>query len=394
MSRKGRWFAAGLASLLACLACTEREPESASSLPFEEAFQLVEVVQLGEDATDSIAEIGIFVERQDGGFVIGDRFLSRVRSYASDGSLEAGFGRFGNGPWEFQGIHGVAVTAAGRVVVASARNSWLTYLNGDLSPDSMLALPGFFVTSLLPLGSDLVFFGMGRELRGYELHEQEGLFHRLTDGQVVWSSWTTPLYRKPYWGSFGSVTSAVAGDSLYVMTSLLYPATILNGAGDSIGSIGTPSNTFRRIPDIPRGYFAFTEGEAPSGNRMRDVVASYDLVERMDVVGGDHLVFTVGRPDQTSLPPGLRFIHSHVEVYNRHTGVKRFEDVTLPEGARVIGGGRYLYVLLNPDIPPWRLAKYRPLASAPLSGRAAASHLTTALRRVAAAVAPRMEPRR
>ncbi|MCY3612425.1 MAG: hypothetical protein OXH51_12920 [Gemmatimonadetes bacterium] len=29
------------------------------------------------------------------------------------------------------------------------------------------------------------------------------------------------------------------------------------------------------------------------------------------------------------------------------------------KGVKVLGGGRYLYVLQNPDIPPWRIAKYR-----------------------------------
>lgn len=157
----------------------------------------------------------------------------------------------------------------------------------------------------------------------------------------------------------GGLATAAAGDSLFIMASLLYPATILNGAGDSIGTIGQPSSSFRRIPEIPAGYFAFREGETPDPNRMRDLLASYDLALRIDVVGDDYLVFTVGRPDETSLPPGLRFFHTHVEAYDRHTGAKLFEDVALPEGSKVVGGGRFLYVLLNADIPPWRIGKYR-----------------------------------
>ena len=95
---------------------------------------------------------------------------------------------------------------------------------------------------------------------------------------------------------------------------------------------------------------------------MRDLLASYDVALRIDVVADDNLVFTVGRPDETSLPPGLRFFHTHVEGYDRHTAAKLFEDVALPEGSKVVGGGRYLYVLLNADIPPWRVAKYRLVA--------------------------------
>ena len=92
---------------------------------------------------------------------------------------------------------------------------------------------------------------------------------------------------------------------------------------------------------------------------MRNLLASYDLVPRIDVVGGNHLVFTIGHPDERKLPPGIHEIHTHVEAYNRHTGAKLFEDVALPEGSKVVAGGRYLYVLLNAYIPPWRIGKYR-----------------------------------
>ena len=83
---------------------------------------------LGEDPADSIAEVGPFFEKRDGGFVIADRLLPRVRTYRQDGSLQAGFGRFGEGPWEFHRIRGVTETADGRIVVTGAPNGALTYL--------------------------------------------------------------------------------------------------------------------------------------------------------------------------------------------------------------------------------------------------------------------------
>ena len=129
--------AALLASMSPLLvACGERQVTVASP-PFEAVFELSEVIELGEDPADSIAEVGVFVERRDGGLIIGDRLLPRVRTYAEDGSLEAGFGRFGEGPWELQRISGVAETASGRIVVASPYTRWLTYLNSDLSPDTV-----------------------------------------------------------------------------------------------------------------------------------------------------------------------------------------------------------------------------------------------------------------
>ncbi len=54
----------------------------------------------------------------------------------------------------------------------------------------------------------------------------------------------------------------------------------------------------------------------------------------------------------------FRELDVSVEAYDRHTGRKLFENVPLPDGSKVLAGGRYLYVLLNPDIPPWRIAKY------------------------------------
>ena len=273
--------------------------------------------------------------------------------------LEAAFGRFGSGPWEFHGIGGVIEAASGRIVVASMPNPWLTYLHSDLRPDTLLAFGRYWVGQMLPYGRDVVFLGAGRETERSVVDEQDGYLHRLVDGRVAWSSWASPYSGKPYWSSFGDVSIAAAGDSLFIMPSLLYPATVLNGAGDSVGTIGTPPPSFRRIPEIPRGYFAFGSGEAPSGNRMGELLASLDLVPRIDVVGGQHLVFTLGRPDETRMPPLGEALHTSVEVYARHTGAKLYEDVPLPDGAKVLGGGRYLYVLQNAVIPPWRIAKYR-----------------------------------
>ncbi|MXX54625.1 MAG: hypothetical protein F4205_05880 [Gemmatimonadetes bacterium] len=362
-SLQGRWpLVLGLAATGFVASCEEEDPVVPSP-PFDEVFQLEEVIELGDDPVDPVATVGIFLERRDGGFLMGDGLRPRVRTYSETGELQAAFGRFGDGPWEFRRIIGLAETPAGGVVV-SAGDARLTYLHADLAEDSLFTLDGHVFGRLVAFQDDVLFTGYTpentAELQSLGVARQQvGIFHRLADGQVLWSSWTTPARDKPYWGAMGSLATAAAGDSLFIMASLLYPATILNGAGDSIGTIGQPSSSFRRIPEIPAGYFAFREGETPDPNRMRDLLASYDVALRIDVLADDYLVFTVGRPDETSLPPGLRFFHTHVEAYNRHTGAKLFEDVALPEGSKVVGGGRYLYVLLIPDIPPWRVAKYR-----------------------------------
>ena len=344
------------AAPMVVFASCDRSPQTVASPPFAEVFELTEVIELGEDPADSIAEVGVFVERQHGGFIIGDRRLPRVRTYAEDGSLQAAFGRFGDGPWELRRIGGVAETASGQIVVSSPRNRWLTYLNSDLSPDTLVGVGDNAVVEVFPYGADIVFWGIGPAGTIHDVAMQDGYFHRIVDGRVVWTSWTTPIFGMPYWHGFGDVAGAVAGDSIFAMAELLYPATILNGAGDSVGTIGTPSPSFRRVPEIQPGAYATT---SPGGQDPSDILGTFDLVPRIDVVSGDYLIFTVGQLDETKPFFPFKTLHTRLEVYDRHTGTKLYEDVLLSGGVKVLGGGRYLYVLQNPDIPPWRIAKYR-----------------------------------
>ena len=251
---------------------------------------------------------------------------------------------------------GVAETASGQIVVSSPRNRWLTYLNSDLSPDTLVGIGDNAVVEVFPYGPDIVFWGIRPARTIHDVAMQDGYFHRLVDGRVVWTSWTTPIFGMPYWHGFGDVTGAVAGDSIFAMAELLYPATILNAAGDSVGTIGTPSPTFRRVPEIQPGAYGTT---SPGGQDASDLLGTFDLVPRIDVVSGDYLIFTVGQLDETKPFFPFKVRHTRLEVYDRHIGVKLFEDVPLPQGVKVLGGGRYLYVLQNPDIPPWRIAKYR-----------------------------------
>ena len=212
--------------------------------------------------------------------------------------------------------------------------------------------------TVLPLGPDIVFGGIGRDMYAADM---DGLYHRLVDSTVAWSSWNTLAASMPYWNALGRAHAAVGGDSVYVMAGLLYPATILNGAGDSVGTIGTPPAGFRRVPELEPGALAFTSEEGPgaqAGNPIKRLIESFDLVTSMDIVDSNRLVFTVGRLDPAKPWFPFEQLDVSVEAYDRHTGQKLFENVRLPEGSKVLGGGRYLYVLLGPRIPPWRIAKY------------------------------------
>ena len=321
----------------------------------EEVFAVESVVQLGEDPADSIAEIGDFVERRDGGYVIGDRLLPRVRSYDEDGGLEAAFGRFGEGPFEFRQIRAVAEAPSGRIVVASSRQSHLTYLTSSLAPDTMVALPAG-PTDIFTLGPDLlVRMNAGDPNERRVSHPP--LLHRVTPPELVWSSYELPFspLERPYWASFAHFPVAVSGDSIFVMSGLEYPVTIIDGAGVTVGTLGVPSASFRPIPVLERGALADL-GNYPT--LFRELLARFDIIDRIDAVGS-RLVLTRGRYNPERPMPPRELLHTSLEVYDRHTGTKLYEDVPLPEGSRVLGGGRFLYLLLDMHAPPWRIAKLR-----------------------------------
>ena len=314
---------------------------------------MASVVQLGEDPADSIAEVGAFVERRSGGFVIGDRLLPRVRPYYEDGRLDVAFGRFGEGPFEFRRISAVAETVSDRIVVVDGENR-LTYLSRELSPDTVVTVPGL-VADAKALGPDLILGMLAPEALGRNRRTATApLVHRLSGHSLAWSAFPLPftLVERPYWPSLTTVPMAVAGDSVFVAVSLLYPVSILSGDGEVIDTIGTPPPSFHRIPVLEEGALS----DATTYGQMPEFLASFHVIERIDVVADSYLILTHGQFDRTQGLSGGR-LHTSLDVYDRHTGAKLYEDIPLPEGSRVLGGGRYLYLLLNKDFPPWKIAK-------------------------------------
>ena len=317
-----------------------------------DVFAFEGVVGLDEDPADSIAQPGPFVERRRGGFVLADRLLPRIRTYSDDGRLEAAFGRFGiKDPWRFRRVTGVAETAAGGIVAVEDSKKRLAYLTDALERDTIVPLPGYPL-DVFALGPDLL-------VKMYEDPDAHGLpfFHRVIGNRVAWSRYSFPYHpsERPYWGSFATVHGTVAGDSVFAATSLGHPAVVYNGAGDSVGTIGAPSPSFRPIPVLELGALV---DQGPGGG-LADFMASFDAINRIDVVADSYLVVTLGILDPTKPSPPFRRLHTSVEVYDIRTGAKLHEDVPLPEGSLVLGGGRFLYLLTNREEPPWRIAKLR-----------------------------------
>ena len=148
-----------LVSALAFAACEPADLPSPPTAPviatLDEALAVESVITLGEDPADSIAEVGAFTERRAGGFVVADRLLPRVRSYSEDGQMEAAFGRFGDGPFEFRRIRSVTETLSGKIVVPNPNQGNLTVLTAALERDTLLPIPGL-VREAQAIGSDLL----------------------------------------------------------------------------------------------------------------------------------------------------------------------------------------------------------------------------------------------
>ena len=348
-------------TVLLLAACAETEGPAAAPVTatLEEVFAVEAVLQLGEDPADSIAEIGDFVERQGGGYVIGDLFLPRVRSYDEEGRLEAAFGRFGDGPFEFRRINALVETPSENIVVLDLLRARLTFLTSSLAPDTSATLPATLLDARA-LGPDLLV----RMITGdpeERLFARPPLLYRMTapELELVWSSYERPFsdLERPYWGAFARFPIAVGGDSTFVMSGLEYPVTIIDGSGETVGTLGTPSDSFRPIPVLEQGAFA---NPAAYGTTLGEFLGTFDMIDRIDVVGR-HLVLTRARFDPGRPLPPFRVLHTSLEVYDRHTGTKLYEDVPLPTGSKVLGGGRFLYLLLDRDFPPWRIAKLRRL---------------------------------
>ena len=349
-------MAAVLAIVVATAACAEQEPPGTDPVVpagLEDVFRVEAVVEIEEDPADSIAEPGYFVERGDGGFILGDQLVPRVRAYDDSGRLTGVFGRLGDGPGEFEGVSAIAEVSTGHILVLDGVQRRLSYLTGDLAFDTLIGLPGY-ASNVLAFGSDIVVVMEPQAEGPARLSSSPPRVHRLADfgrGSILWSSYSAPFTaaERPYWPSLARTPLATFGDSIIVMTSLLYPATILNSEGTAVGTLGTPSGSFQSVPVFDRGAFG------PNAYQEDFEDGGFDQIDRIDVVAGSHIVMTRGRT--RGLARGSRMSHQFLEVYDRSTGVKLHEDVPLPEGSSVMGGGRFLYLLLNKDFPPWRVAK-------------------------------------
>ncbi|MEJ2186014.1 MAG: hypothetical protein P8Z36_08760 [Gemmatimonadota bacterium] len=339
--------------LLAFGSCTNRSVDerrlSSTTVGFDDAFQVLNDVVLEQSEKDSIADVGAFSELPDGSLIVADRLLPRIRHYTNDGRFLAASGSFGSGPYEFRGINGVAPTGKDELAVVDVKEGRLVILRKNLTQDTMYHLPLPPSGPIAPLENDLI-MGLWGGRTGLR-------FYRVAGDSVVWGIFAPPpeVLAKPYWGSTSLDMFTVAGNRVFAANSLLYPIHVFNARGEEIGQIGSPPPSFHKVPEVPAGYFA---GPA-SGEKLKHWTAQFTVMGRLATIESRFLVVSHAR--LSSEPRTfLRPEEYAVDLYDLTDGHKVFEDIPLPSGSRVLGGGRFLYVLVSQAPDPWRIMEVRP----------------------------------
>jgi hypothetical protein len=326
----------------------ERKP-SPTTVAFEDAFQVVNDAVLEQSAKDSIADVGAFSQLPDGSLIVADRLLPRIRHYTNDGHLLAAAGSFGSGPHEFRGINGIAPTEDGKLAVADVKEGRLVILRKDLTQDTIYHLRLPPAGPVGRLGHDLI-MGLWGGRTGRR-------FYRVSGDSIIWGIFPPPrdVIVKPYWGSTSLDMFTVAGSRIYAVNSLIYPIQIFNLRGEEVGQIGEPPPSFRKVPEVAAGSFV-----GPSaGQKLAHWTAQFTVIGKLVTIQSRFLVVSHARLSsnpRTFLQPS----EYAVDLYDLTDGHKVFEDIPLPNGSRVLGGGRFLYVLVSQAPEPWRILEMRP----------------------------------
>lgn len=312
---------------------------------FDRRFETLATVELQEPSSQPLAEIRAFSEAANGDLLVAERWSSRVMRYDPTGTLLGEFGTHGDGPFEFRGVDGILETTDGDVIVIDRRLSRITVLDAALRPDTQFT---FFPT---PTGE------ASRLGRGYVLSvspgpRQSGIRWVSDEWGPVWSvSSPAPasIMERPYWGGYGTSEFVTSSQFLILGYSLYYPLYIYRPPGVLIDTVGQPS-TFRVAPIVPAG--AFTGPDGPS--RREEWFRAFDVIAKLAVIADTLLVVTHGALHRSTATNRTWTEHLRLDAYNLNTRRKILDDVALPEGSRVLGGGkRGLYVLVAEPPAPW-----------------------------------------
>ena len=309
---------------------------------------------LEEQPGDSIAEPGAFVESATGDLHLADALLPRIRTYRSDGSWVAATGRFGDGPFEFRRVRGLWEEEPGRLWVVGSGAGRIRVFHGLLQPveERSIALAPSGVVGgrggpfILGISAD----AQNPATRGVEASP---MVHSLSAaGELTASFWTPPaaVHTEPYWISVARNVATGVGEELAIASSLLYPIEILRSDGERVDSLHVPPPSFRPLAPVERGAFIAGAG-APAAQEW---VQAATVMSALVAVGEERLVVVHARLDGGS---GMALAHRDyaLDVWDLPNRRKIGEDLPLPEGTQVLGGGRFLYLV--DDGPPWTVRR-------------------------------------
>lgn len=313
-------------------------PTSPAHGPFDAYFTVVDTLVLEERGDSVLSAIGFFLERPEGGFLVGDLHIPWLRVHADDGSLERVVGRFGDGPGEFRSVTGAVEVPEG-IYVADSKLGRVTRLRPDWAFDTMFVFPGY-PHEMHPGG-------------GYVVMELAGLpsglgIHVLSEDLRILSSFRpvdSLVVDTPYWRSFSLLRSAVLGSEILTVDNFLYPVQVFDLEGRKVRTFGAEPPSWSRAP-----LLAFAELTGPDMMAKTEAwLKSFTVIDRIDAYRDAHAILTHARnaPSATDL---FGREHYALDVYDAQ-GRKLLEDIPVP--GTVVGAGRYLYVILEGPPDPW-----------------------------------------
>lgn len=317
--------------------------------PFDEVFTVLDTIVLEEATNDPIAEIGTFLESASGDLIIGDRMLPRVRRYAPDGALLSSTGTYGSGPREVRSVGGIA-ESGDSLLLTDPRNARIQILRDDLS---FIGALGALGAGVAPSGQILTSENGGLILPSNSGRTGDQVAAIARNGEALWSAFPTSdeLDTEPYWRSVSRIRFTRIREKLIVTDGLLYPLAVLDANGRQIDSIGQPPPSYSKITSVGLGAFV----------GRRTPLALQQWFDEFTAIGGVH---SIG--DSTLVVVATRLTSSDTELVGQDDYAldiyaadlrKVYEDIPLPPGARVLGGGRHLYMLISAPPQPWRILR-------------------------------------
>jgi hypothetical protein len=310
-------------------------------------LQAVAEIKLEERQDDVLAEIGVLVEAENQDLLIADALRPRVHRYSSTGQLLSSFGSYGSGPFEFRRIGGLVEAGDGRVLAVDPALGRLTVLTSMLTPDTIL------VQQPRPRGA-VARFGEGLLFSTATGDRTTSVTYVNVSGMEEWTIPAPspgPPTEYPYWGSIARISLAAALEEFVLAYSLRYPILIRGSRGELTDSIVQPAN-FREAAVPQLGEFS----GPGSSEKLAAWLESFDVIAALTIVDDTMLVVTHG----TMMGgPSNRFetVHERIDLYHLPSRAKLISDIPLPQGGRVLGGGRFLYVLIEQPPAPWTILR-------------------------------------